>query len=407
MPQAQQTGEKKQRFAVLAIMVLAGLFLFLGNRIATGGRPVFAVQGNAEVVSAQVKLILTRNPLAYYIEGREIDNTLVYFDAVITSGERKGEQVVAQQLMDSMLAVPMKEVQEGDYILLCYTKRGVDIGRAWYFQEYDRRRPLAALGAVFIGLLLLFGGRKGVGTVLSLSFTGLAVFGVLIPAILSGRNVYGSVLVVSVAIIAVTLTLVNGLHVKSLSAALGCIGGLGIATVLLLVMDRALFLTGLIDEDSAFLLMLDPPVHLKAVLFGAIVIGVLGAALDVGVSISSALSELLEGSPHLGWGDIMRSGMNIGRDILCTMTNTLILVYIGGALSSTLLLTVYSNSMLEMLNREMIVVEILQALVSSTGLLFVIPITTGSFALFARPKERRLTAAPGRDTIEPPTFDKE
>jgi len=72
----------------------------------------------------------------------------------------------------------------------------------------------------------------------------------------------------------------------------------------------------------------------------------------------------------------MRSGITIGRDIMGTMSNTLILAYIGSALSVTLLLIAYSGSWLALLNREMIVVEILQALIGSIGLLLTIPLTS-------------------------------
>ena len=98
--------------------------------------------------------------------------------------------------------------------------------------------------------------------------------------------------------------------------------------------------------------------------------------MDVSMSIASALNELAENMDRPSFSQIIKSGFEIGRDMMGTMSNTLVLAYIGGSLSMTLLLIAYSNSTLALLNREMIVVEILQALVGSIGLLLTIPLTT-------------------------------
>jgi len=105
--------------------------------------------------------------------------------------------------------------------------------------------------------------------------------------------------------------------------------------------------------------------------------------------MASALCELHELSPELGFRALVRSGFNIGRDMISTMSNTLILAYIGGSLSISLLLIVYANSITELLNREMIVVEILQALAGSIGLLLAAPLTAvfASFILTRKQKK--------------------
>ena len=137
-------------------------------------------------------------------------------------------------------------------------------------------------------------------------------------------------------------------------------------------------LTGVVDEQSVFLLYLNShnPIDLQAIVFSSIIIGALGAALDVSVSIASALSEIDETTERRSFRELLHSGMNIGRDIMGTMANTLILAYIGGSLSLVLLLITSSTSLMDLMNREIIVVEILQILVGSIGLLCTIPLTS-------------------------------
>jgi len=143
-------------------------------------------------------------------------------------------------------------------------------------------------------------------------------------------------------------------------------------------MDRVLFLTGILDEHSRFLMFLpiEGTINLRAIVFAGIIIGAMGAIMDVAMSISSAMWEIKESAGRIKFEALLRSGMNIGRDIFGTMANTLILAYIGTSLSVILILLVYTDSLTSLLNMEMIVVEILQALTGSLGILFTIPLTS-------------------------------
>ena len=358
------------------VVILAFLMIFAGNRVTTKGHQIFGKFSTAPVERVKVDLLLGSQTVELGV-GREKH---IFFEAEVISGENKGQRILARQINDTMYSVPIKDVEKGDRVMICYTPYG-ESENIWIFQEYDRSGPLMGVLALFIALLMIFGGKKGLPTLLSLVLTCGSIFYFFVPAILSGKNIYGTTIVVCIFIIAVTLILVNGFNFKSASAAAGCLGGLMVAGILFLISDHFLRLTGMIDEETAYLTMLDVPIDLKAIIFAAVLIGVLGGVLDVGVSIAASLHEIYpQGGGEYKMSDIVRSGMNIGKDIICTMTNTLILVYIGSSLSITLLLTVYSNSFFELINREMITVEILQALLGSIGLLFTIPITTAVYA---------------------------
>ena len=138
-------------------------------------------------------------------------------------------------------------------------------------------------------------------------------------------------------------------------------------------------LTGLTTEDSMYLLFLnsEKPIDLRAIIFAAIILGAVGAIMDVSMSLSSSLAEMKEQAGNMSAAQITRSGMVVGRDIMGTMANTLILAYIGSSLSVTLLLAAYNSSTpLLLFNSEMILVELLQAVAGSLGILLTIPLTS-------------------------------
>jgi uncharacterized membrane protein len=204
-----------------------------------------------------------------------------------------------------------------------------------------------------------------------------AVFAVLIPSILTGKNIYLMAVLVCAYVTIMTLLIVIGYNKKSLSAAIGCMCGILVTGLISVIMDRVLFLTGIVDEHSRYLVNfpLETPINLKAILFAGIIIGAMGAIMDVAMSISSALWEIKEKARKISFEELFRSGLTIGRDIMGSMANTLILAYIGTSLSVVLILSVYSDSLTSLFNTEMIVVEVLQALAGSFGILFAMPLT--------------------------------
>ena len=202
------------------------------------------------------------------------------------------------------------------------------------------------------------------------------MFFVFVPSVLSGHNIYVSGVLVCVFIIAMTLLMVNGADKKTLCASLGCVGGVMAAAVITVVFSRVMMFTGYTDSESYSLTMLSNPVDLIALSFSAIIIGAVGAVMDVAMSISSALYEMTEKVEGITFKSLVSSGFEIGRDMMGTMANTLVLAYIGSSVSSVLLLLTYADSAADVFNREMIAYEILQAVAGSLGILLAIPLTT-------------------------------
>jgi len=159
---------------------------------------------------------------------------------------------------------------------------------------------------------------------------------------------------------------------------LGCASGVLAAALLTVISDKIMHLTGFIDEHSVYLQAMNDEggsIDLRGLIFAMITIGAMGAVMDVAMDISSSLCELHRHAPDLSFKELFKSGMNIGRDVMGTMANTLVLAYIGSSLCSILLRVSYAGSLMEMLNTESIAVELLQAIIGSLGILLTIPLT--------------------------------
>lgn len=133
------------------------------------------------------------------------------------------------------------------------------------------------------------------------------------------------------------------------------------------VTEEARLLTGMIDTST---------LNFRYLLISGIIIGALGACMDVSMSISSALFELKEESPNITVGKMIKAGLNIGKDMMGTMTNTLILAYTGGAMILIMIFMCANLTFYEVMNQEMIIEEVLRAIAGSFGLVITIPITT-------------------------------
>ncbi|MBF7095569.1 YibE/F family protein [Alkalibacter mobilis] len=359
------------------VTVLISIFILaIAGRYVSGTAEIFKDETDMEIARTTVKSIIDRSVEDYSYDGVTSQSIQVTFESEVISGDRKGEILTAVQNLDyTPPYIYTNEVSIDDKVILI--DAGLDVSE-WHFVEYIRTDKLMILGGIFVLALLAFGRKKGLSTLLSLSLTFGAVFTVLIPAILGGKNIYLWAIMTCLYSILATLLILNGFNKKSFSTIIGCFSGVLIAGAITLIMDKALALTGVTGDESLYLAYLptDVPINLRAIIFAAIIIGAMGAIMDVAMSISSSLWELREHNPNTTARTLFSSGMTIGRDIMGTMANTLVLAYIGSSLSTVLLLVVYDSSIIFLLNREMIVIEILQALVGSMGILLSIPMTS-------------------------------
>lgn len=380
---------KKQMITYAAVLLVSILYIIVGHNLAIANYHAFSGDDQSIVIKAEVVELTDRYTVMYPLNEFEYaeDETIV-FRAKVTSGDMKGQTIEAAQTLDYFTAVHLPVVEPGDRILL-YSIPGGMAEHEWLMSDYQRFDQILILGAVFVLLVLLIGHWQGVNTLISLALTCLAVFYVFIPAVLAGESIYLWSIATCIYVTFMTLFIVNGVNAKSIGAILGCLAGIVVAAVLTLFFEESMTLTGLLDENSVLLYGLNPdaPFNLKAIIFAAIIIGSMGAIMDVSISIAAALEELKEKLPQITFGELFQSGMNISRDIMGTMANTLILAYIGSALAGVLLMVAYNSAMIDLFNREMIVVECLQALAGSIGILMALPFTALICALLYQSKK--------------------
>lgn len=357
------------------VVVLSVLYLMIGYRISAERANLFRNEMGIESSVARVSEILhDRNDMGE-IAGNVYYERVITFSASIFSGSHRGETVKAIQTIDNLTSNGTTPVSVGDKVFLYQTSSNGET--TWEAGDFYRSDSILILGVVFLAGLLLFGRGKGLKTILSLLFTCLAVFVVFVPAILAGYNVYLVSIITCLYTIVMTLALVSGPNRKSMAAALGCAGGVMVAGVLAVIMDHILKLTGYLNDETMYVSLLNEthPIDLRAIVFAAIIIGAMGATMDVAMDITSSLFEIHRKLPNISFRHLVHSGFTIGRDVMGTMANTLILAYIGSSLTTVLLYASYQVSLMQLLNRELIIVELLQALCGSIGILCTIPIS--------------------------------
>jgi len=358
----------------IVVIFLSVLFIFVGNRVASAGLDLGFTNnaleyGGQSFYSARIIRIVNRTE----VDSFGFINTRIVFDAQITSGVKRGYEVTATQLLSNFFIIEEPYVQAGNRVLLVYD----DFNEEYFFTDFVRIDSVVALGAVFLALVILFGRTKGVNAIVALILTCLAVFLVFIPAILAGRNIYAATIIVCLFSIISTLLIVIGPNKKSMSAIFGCLGGVILAGILMIIINPILTLTGVVDHESQALLMLPTqnPINLQAIIFAGVILGAVGAIMDVAMTIASSLWEVFEVGTEADFRSLVKSGINIGRDVLGTMLNTLILAYIGSSLSLLLVIVTTTPSYMQLFNMELITIELMRALVGAFGMFLTIPLT--------------------------------
>ncbi len=364
--------QKSKIIIYIITVILSLVYIFGCGSYTSQNLELFNNENSLSVKATVTKISRSEELPNPYVAEAEPD-TLIHFNVEFKSGEQKGETGTALQLIDGYMKNVTHPVKKGDSVYLYYATDGEYMG-GWMFADFNRLDKIIALAVIFFIALIIFGRFQGFNTIVSLSLTCAAVIFVFIPAVLNGKNIYLWAILTCIFTIVMTLIVVYGITKKSIGAALGCFAGVGLAGTLAIIMDKFLNLTGYLNSDSYQLTMLG--INIRGVIFGAIIIGAMGAIMDIAISISSSLYEVREKAESIIPSDLILSGFTIGRDILGTMSNTLVLAYIGSSLSVILVLAVYSPSPLELLNRESIIIELLQSLVGIIAILGTIPLTS-------------------------------
>lgn len=277
----------------------------------------------------------------------------------------------------------------GDKVLLLLDLEDDGTIKAGYISDYSRDGYLLALAIIFGICLLIIGKSKGLKAILTLILTVFAVIMILLPGIIKGYDPVWITVLIAVAVTAITLFAISGINKKTFAALIGATGGVIMAGICASTVITLARLNGLSDEEAQMLQYLPQEINFnfQGLLFAGMIIGALGAIMDVGISIASAVQEVHEANPKLNRWQLFRAGLNVGRDVIGTMSNTLILAYTGGSLPLLLLIVAYDQPWISVINLEIISIEVVRALSGSIGLTLAIPLTAFVAAYFLKRNE--------------------
>lgn len=306
-----------------------------------------------------------------WTEGRRIGQQLL--EVEVLTGAWKGEVLEAANYMSVYANV---DAAVGTRIIVRLDVD--DAGEPYVISvpNYERLPMLLGLLAVFAGLLVLIGRRKGVMALLGLAYTLAAVWFIQVPMLLRGADpVLVTILIVALTT-AASLLLLTGWSKKTLCAVLGCVGGVAAAGLFAALAGSVSPLNGfnMTEAEDLVLRAIDRDIHISGLFVSGVLIASLGAVMDVAMSISSACWELRELNPALPRAALFRSGMNIGRDAMGTMANTLILAFAGSSLNTLLLLQIYDYPAIQIFNTDAIAIEFIRGVAGSIGILLTVPL---------------------------------
>ena len=369
---------------VLAVLAVAAVWI---NRSGEDGS---ATDSSRMVYApAKVTAILSDNAQEDFenAEGRRVGNQEL--EIQILSGDHKDEIMTVTNYMSALFNV---DVQQGDRIIV---RIMTDENGSYYASvfNYDRGIVLGGFLLVFFILLAALGGKKGLGALAGLLLTLGCIWFILIPCLLRGVPAIPVTIAVSAVSAAAGLIFLNGYSKKTFCAVCGCVGGVLVSGIAAAVVGILSPMNGFNMQEAENLILYgaDEGLKVSGLLVCGVLISALGAVMDVALGIASSVWEMKEQNPDASVGSLFRSGMQIGKDAMGTMANTLILAFAGSSLNMLILVQTYDIPFLQLINTDSIALEVVQSVAGSIGILLTVPLVAFiSAKLMAHGKKQRV-----------------
>jgi len=290
----------------------------------------------------------------------------------MTSGEKEGEELTttssAGYLFGAACTAGMK-------VVVLQSLAGDTAVTSIYSR--DRGAVLLVFAALYLLALCLVGGKQGVRGALGLVFTFVSIIYVYLPMVYRRFSPFWTAVLICALTTVVTLYLIGGPTRKTLAATGGTLVGVVIAGIAATVFSASSGISGWNVSDIENLLTLWEvnDIQVGGLLFSGLLISSLGAVMDVAMSISSAMDELCTQRPSITRGELLRAGMRVGRDMMGTDSNTLILAFAGSSASMLVLDYAYDLPWLQIINSNNIGIAVMQGLSGSFGIVLSVPAT--------------------------------
>lgn len=303
----------------------------------------------------------------------------------LKGGPQLGEQTLSVQLQDGTVLTITNYLtnthnilaKQGMHVVVCVdAPEGVEPYYTIY--QYDRSVGLGVVLAIFLVLMLLVGGEKGFYATLALAFSLVFLLKLTVPAIYTGGSPILAGLAMVLASTAVTVFLIYGLSPRGVLGIGVVLAGEFLACGLFLLFSLLLHLSGFKSSDAENLLVAaqNTGLDISTVLFAATMIASLGAVMDVAVSLLSALWEVRLADPDITGVGLWKAGLRMGRDMIGTMSNTLIFAFAGGSLTTLLVLMTYGTDPIQLLHSDYIALELAHGLCGTCAVILTVPLAS-------------------------------
>ncbi|HJC34158.1 MAG TPA: YibE/F family protein [Candidatus Mediterraneibacter faecipullorum] len=368
---------------VIVLAILAGIAMWINRANENETTPD---SGRLVYAPAKVTAVLSDNAQEDFenAEGRRVGDQEL--EIQILSGDHKDEIMTVTNYMSALFNV---DVQQGDRIIV---RIMTDENGSYYASvfNYDRGIVLGGFLLIFFILLAALGGKKGLGALAGLLLTLGCIWFILIPCLLRGVPAIPVTIAVSAVSAAAGLIFLNGYSKKTFCAVCGCVGGVLVSGIAAAVVGTLSPMNGFNMQEAENLILYgaDQGLKVSGLLVCGVLISALGAVMDVALGIASSVWEMKEQNPDASVGSLFRSGMQIGKDAMGTMANTLILAFAGSSLNMLILVQTYNIPFLQLINTDSIALEVVQSVAGSIGILLTVPLVALiSARLMARRKK--------------------
>lgn len=353
------------RGIILLITIVFGIFLYNFNDI----EKVELVKTDGTTYQKAVVTEIIRDNIQE--DGSRVGSQII--KVKILSGKLKGEILEANSFAGYLYGADCTEKMK----VVVSISESEDINYVSVYSYY--RAPIIYIFvALFLLLLWIIGGKNGLKSAIGLVFTFACIILLFIPMLYKGYSPFLSAVLVVTLVTVVSICLTGGFTIKTLSAILGTIIGVIIAAVFAAIFGNFAQISSYNVSEIEDLVFVANNTDLKigGLLFAGILIASLGAVMDVSMSIASTITEIYSQNNSLSRCELFKSGITVGRDMMGTMSNTLILAFTGGSLSALILNHAYAVKYDQLINMYSIGIEIMQGVSGSIGIILTVPLVS-------------------------------
>ena len=369
------------RLKKFSVSIIAILLIFILMALPTGYEDAAIYKGTDRVKAK----VLSTDESTVRSSGL-IQSGEQYCQVELLGGKFKGQETKAVNMLSGSLESD-KMFSVGDVALVVVSYKDDQILSVMMSDHYRLDKELL-LAAMFVALLIAFAGRNGLRAVYSFVITILAIWKIMTPAYLRGVNPIWCGILITVFLTVLIIFLVYGFDRKTIAASSGALLGVMVTCVIGCIFTDAFKIHGAVMAYSESLLYSGyQDLNLTKIFMSGIFIGASGAMMDLSVDITSAVNEVIQKKPGIGWREAARSGMNVGRAAMGTMTTTLLLAYSGGYIALLMTFMAQGTPLDHILNYKYVSAEILDTIVGSFGLVTVAPFTALTSALLLTGKK--------------------